>query len=441
MTNKLFGTDGIRGVVNEYPITAEVALELGKAFATFSERGKIIIGRDTRDSGNMLEDAFIAGLTSVGADVLPVGVIPSNGISHLIQANKCSGGVMISASHNPSNENGFKFFSSDGFKLSETAEQKLENIFSSKKFTTAKNPGSVFRVRDAKQNYIEMIVNSLKGNNLEGLEIGVDAGNGSASDYVKEIFSQLKADATIINNDPDGNNINENCGALHTQPLQKLVGEKKLDVGVAFDGDADRLVMVDEKGNKVGGDELLAILAVNLHKKARLKKNTLVVTEYSNSGLDDSLKELGVNVVRTNPGDKNVSKELFDNDYSVGGETSGHMIISEFSKTADALIAAIQILNIIKESGKKLSELASVVKKYPLTLINVPVKEKKAIGNMPSVFAVIKESKSQLDKGRIFVRYSGTEKKMRILVEAESEEAANNFANEIAEAVKAEVGE
>jgi len=366
---KLFGTDGIRGKANQYPITVEVALDLGKAFVTLitdnnsnnDKKIKIAVGKDTRISGAMLEEALIAGLNSAGADAVPFGVIPTNGISYLIGLHGCDGGIMISASHNPADENGFKFMSADGFKFSSELEKQLESIFFSKKFAKA-TPGSVFRLRDIKLDYISMVVDSLRGNNLAGLKIGVDTGNGAASHLVKDLFSELKAEARIINNEPDGTNINKG-GALFPEQLQKIVKENKLDAGIAFDGDADRLVMVDEAGDIIDGDALIAIAALNLKNNRKLNKNTIVVTDYSNRGLDDSMQKLGIKVVRTKTGDKFVSAELFNNDYSIGGETSGHFIFPEFSKTADAMLASVQILNAMKLQNKKLSELAAVVKK------------------------------------------------------------------------------
>ena len=442
---RLFGTDGIRGKVNEWPITADAALGLGKAFVALVSKNnggkiKIAIGRDTRVSGSMLEEALIAGVTSSGADALPFGVVPSNAVSYLLQLKDCDGGIMISASHNPADENGFKFFSSEGFKVPEEAEKELERIFFSKEFVKSETPGSVFRVRDVKQNYISMITDSLQGSDLSGLKVAVDAGNGAASYIVKDLLHELKAEATIINNEPDGNNINKG-GALFPEQLQKLVRENKLDAGVAFDGDADRLVMVDELGNVVEGDALIAAAAVNLKTKGKLNKNRVVVTGYSNIGLDVSLRKLGINVTRVNTGDKNVGNELFKHRLSVGGESSGHILFPEFSKTADAVLSSVQILNVMKEQGRKLSELAAVLEKYPQILMNVDVREKRELNGMPAVISKIKEAEKKLGgNGRVFVRYSGTENKLRILVEGESESEIKKLANDIAEAVKSEIG-
>ncbi len=442
---KLFGTDGIRGKASEYPISAEVALGLGRAFATLILKGKkgkakLVIGRDTRISGTMLEEALIAGINSAGADALPIGVIPSNAVSYFIGLHGCDGGLMISASHNPADENGMKFFSSDGFKISEEMEDKVEEILLSKKFVTATEPGSAFRVRGVKEDYIRFITGSLKGNDLSGLKIAVDAGNGSASYIVKDLFFELKADTTILNNEPDGANINEG-GALFPQRLQKLVVKNKLDAGIALDGDADRLVMVDELGNVVDGDSLIAIAALNLKRDNHLKEDTVVVTDYSNVGLDDSLSGFGIKVVRVKTGDKHVSDEIFRKSYSIGGENSGHLIFPEFSRTADALLSAVQLLNAMKEQGKKLSELASVVKKYPQVLVNVAVREKKPVEEIHSVAARIKEGEALLKgRGRVFTRYSGTENKLRILVEGKTEKEIKGIADSIASAVKSEIG-
>jgi len=383
-----------------------------------------------------LEEAVIAGMTAAGADAYPLGVVPSNSVSYLIGVHSCDGGIMISASHNAADENGFKFFSAEGYKISEETEQELENIFFSRKFAKAEEPGSVFRLRDVKQSCISMIADSLQGNNLAGLTLGVDPGNGSASYIVKDLFHELKADATIINNEPDGNNINQG-GAMLPQQLQELVKQNKLDAGIALDGDADRLIMVDELGNAVDGDVLIAIAAVNLKSKGKLGKNTIVVTNYSNTGLDTSLKDLGIQVTRVKTGDRHVSRELFSQKLSLGGENSGHIIFPEFAKTADALLASVQILGVMKEQGKPLSELAAVVKKLPQVMLNVTVKEKKDLKDLPSVTAQIREAEKTLDgKGRVFVRYSGTENKLRILVEGEKSEVIKELADSIAKSVE-----
>ena len=442
---KLFGTDGIRGVANKYPITAEVALGLGKAFVTAISKSepnkkiKIVVGRDTRISGNMLEESLIAGINAAGADVLPLEVIPSNAVSYFIGLHDCEGGVMISASHNPADENGMKFFSGKGFKLSETEEEKLEEIFFSRKYVQAE-PGTIYRVRDVKQGYISMVADSLRGADLEGLRIGIDAGNGAASYIIKDLFHELKATAEIINNEPDGHNINAG-GALSPGQLQELVKDKKLNAGVAFDGDADRLVMVDEHGNVLDGDTLIAIAALSLNRNGRLKGSTIVVTDYSNMGLDRSLDEHGIKVVRVQNGDKYVSQALFQDGYSLGGENSGHIIYSQFAKTADALVAAAQILALMKEQGSPLSELSTVIQTFPQIIINVDVVERRNLDEMQAVKTKIMEAENALQpNGRVFVRYSGTEMKMRILVEGQNKNEIQKYANSIAAEVQSAIG-
>ncbi|MBI2137151.1 phosphoglucosamine mutase [Candidatus Woesearchaeota archaeon] len=440
----LFGTDGIRGKVNVYPVTADAALGLGRAFVSFLGSGKkvkVVVGRDTRLSSSMLESALIAGITSAGGDALPLGVVPSNAVSHFLLLNGCGGGVMVSASHNPADENGFKFFSSDGFKLSEAAEAQFESVFNSKKIASSPVPGSVFRLHDVKDSYISMVKDSLRGLDISGLRVGVDAGNGSASYFVKDLFSELGVEAVIINNKPDGYNINLNCGALFPAQLQALVKGNKLDAGVAFDGDADRLSVVDEFGNVADGDSVIGIAALSMKKLGRLRGNSVVVTDYSNSGLDSSLAANGISVLRVKVGDRQVSDALFKNSFSVGGEKSGHVIFPEFARTADAVLASVQVLSAVKEGGKRVSELASFVEVYPQALLNVRVREKKPVEGMPSVVSLIEKAGAALGgNGRVFVRYSGTENTLRILVEGKDESEVKKLAEGIASAADLEVG-
>lgn len=445
---KLFGTDGIRGVAGRHPITPETVLELGKSLVTLisekkpadGEKTRIAIGRDTRISGSLLEESLISGITSSGADAALLGIIPSNAVSNFICVQGCDAGVMISASHNPPEQNGLKFFNAEGFKFTERDEDRLEEIFSSKAFVSG-DTGSVSRVKSAKEDYVSMIAESLGESDLSGLKMAVDPCNGAASGIVRKLFSRLKCDTVIINNDPDGNNVN-NGGTLFPEKLQSLVKDGNFDAGIALDGDADRLVMTDENGNALDGDSLIGIAAIHLQKNGRLPENTVVVTNYSNLGLDHSLKGPGIKVLRVQTGDKFVSQALFENNYAIGGESSGHIVFPEFSRTADALIAAVQILVILKESGKKLSELASSIKKYPQVMVNVAVREKKNPESMPPLMAKIKESEKNLGSGgRVFVRYSGTESKLRILVEGKEEKELKRIAAEIAQIAESLIGE
>ena len=437
---------GIRGVSGKHPVTPEAFLDFGKSFVTLisenkghGEKIRIVVGRDTRNSGKVLEKSLIAGITSAGADVSLIGIMPSNAVSHLVLVNGFDGGLMISASHNPSEQNGLKFFNAEGFKLSESEETRLEAIFSSKSFVSS-GEGAVSEISGAKENYIAMILNSLKDPSLSGLRLALDPGNGAGFSVIKEVFRKLDCSTAIINNQPDGNNVN--CGgALFPETLQNLVKEGGFDAGICLDGDADRLVMTDEKGNLLDGDSLIAIAAINLQKKGKLNGNTVVVTDYSNSGLDNSLKKHGIKVVRVKTGDRFVSQALSENDYSLGGELSGHIIFSEFSRTADAILASIHVLNALKEEEKKLSELASVIKKYPGFTLNVAVKEKKSLESMPLLMERIKKTQEILGKeGRVFVRYSGTENVLRILVEGQHEKELKRMAEEISETFKSQLG-
>ena len=441
---KLFGTDGIRGRYGEHPITSEMALKIGGAFVDFfsreSERPKVIIGRDTRSSGEGLQNAVVRGVTGSGGEALVLGVLPSNAVSFFVQNERAQGGIMISASHNPAEENGFKFFSGSGFKFSDLEEEKFEKALLAGNFVDAGQSGLKARSLPVCA-YRDFLAGSVKTRDLSGLRLAVDAGNGAASFIIEGLVKGLKADVNVINDQPNGVNINENCGALFPQQLQNLVKEKSLDAGIAFDGDADRLVMVDEKGCVIEGDSLIAMIALDMKKSGRLNQNTVVANDYSNGGLDFSLNKQGIRVVRVKTGDRFVSDELFENNYGVGGERSGHVIIPEFSKTADAVLVSLRMLEIMKREGRKLSELNSFVKFVPSVLINVEVTEKRDVSLMGGVRDAIGEVESLLaGKGRVFVRYSGTENKMRILVEGESENNIKSYADKIACSVRSEIG-
>lgn len=434
---KLFGTDGIRGKAGIFPITEEVARLLGKAIVTLvaSEGApRIIVARDTRASGVGLESALVAGIVDAGGEALMLGILPSNAVSFAILREHASAGVMISASHNPAEDNGLKFFNREGFKLSGEQEAEMEALLSSKKFSSGKGKESILGDYTP---YLDF----LAGNgNLAGLRIGVDAGNGAASFIVKDLFRQLGADAIVINNNPDGSNINADCGAMFPGKLQALIIEKKLNAGIALDGDADRLVLVDETGKVVDGDAIIGIAALHLKSRGKLASDTIVVTDYSNSGLDESLEKAGITTLRVKTGDKHVSEALFGNGYSIGGENSGHIIFTGLSKTADALLAAVQVLQAVNESGKKLSALAAAIQKYPQVLLNVDVREKRDISSMPEVASAIAAGEKALGQGRVFIRYSGTESKLRILVEGKSETQIKEIAERIAKAVRSEIG-
>ena len=437
---KLFGTDGIRGRYGEHPITRESAGNLGRAMATFLARGKkcpkVMIARDTRGSWKDLEPALAKGAADAGASVKLLGALPGNAVSFYVRNEKAQGGIMISASHNPAEENGFKFFNSAGFKFSEAQEREIEGILASESFGSS--PGNIARTGSAA--YLGFLRKSLHGD-LKGLKIAVDAGNGAASGIAGEIFGSLKAEAKIINCEPDGTNINEGCGAVSPQELQRVVREDRLDAGAAFDGDADRLAMADENGSLIPGDALIAAAAAWLKKKGRLKGSAVAVNDYSNGALEPFLEARGIRVSRVRTGDKFVSAELSEKNYSFGGESSGHIIFFDLARTSDAVLSAIQILGMMKQDGVKLSELAGGMKLLPQAAVNVEVREKREIRLMDGVAGAVQEAEAELgSEGRVFIRYSGTESLMRILVEGKSESKIKRHADKIAGEARQAIG-
>ncbi len=441
---QLFGTDGVRGIANQYPMTADIALKLGKAAAIVLGNGKkkpvILIGKDTRISGYMLEYSLTSGITSMGADVLLVGPMPTPAIAHLTKSFGADAGIVISASHNPAEHNGIKFFDRNGYKLSDEVEEKIEGLVFSNNFNhdniIADKIGKANRIDDAKGRYIEFAKAAINNNSLEGLKIVVDCAHGAAYHVSPQIFKELGADVVPIHNQPNGLNINKESGSLHPEKLKERVLKEKADLGVALDGDADRVIFVDEKGNEVDGDQIMALCALELNKQNRLSKNTVVSTVMSNIGFDVLMKKNKINVVRTDVGDRYVFDEMKSNGYNFGGENSGHLIFLDSSTTGDGTIAALHVLEIIKNNNKKLSELIKM-KKFPQILLNLEVEEKKPIEELPLVLKKIKEVEKKLeDKGRVYVRYSGTENLARILVEGENEEVIKKYAEEIAEEFK-----
>lgn len=446
---KLFGTDGVRGTANKYPITAEIALKLGKAAAIVLTKGKkkplFLIGKDTRASCYMLENALTSGLTSMGANVLLVGPCPTPGVAHLVRSFNADAGIMISASHNPFTDNGIKFFDFKGHKLPDKIEAKFENLVLNKDMKTdhidSDNIGRAKRIDDAQGRYIEFVKSSIDNASLNGLKIVLDCANGAAYKVAPLILTELGADVVVLNNQPNGVNINNECGALHPEVVKAAVLGHNADVGLSLDGDADRIIMVDNKGTIIDGDYILAIAAINLLEKKKLNKNTVVVTHYTNLAFDPLIKKHGGKIVRTDNGDRYVIEEMLKHHYNLGGEFSGHIIFSDYNSTGDGMIAALQILRIMKEKKKSLSQLASVLKKYPQVTINVNVKEKKPLDKMVNVQKEIKTAEKILgNKGRCLVRYSGTEMKARVMVEGSDKTIINNLADKIAKQIKREVG-
>ncbi len=447
---RLFGTDGVRGIANS-ELTCELAMKLGRAAAKVlsnnaRRRPLFVIGMDTRISSEMLSSSITAGLCSVGADVLLLGVVPTPAVAYLIGKYKADAGVMISASHNSAEFNGIKMFSGDGYKLPDALEDQIEEIIFNDDFDnetiTGADVGKVSYAKNAAKDYIDHLKSTIPAS-LEGLHIAVDCSNGSASVTAEKLFSELGADVKILFNEPDGININESCGSTHIEALSNYVKENKLDMGIAFDGDADRCLCVDENGELIDGDQIMAICSKDMMERGKLAKNTAIGTILTNMGFIKYCEENGVNFIATKVGDKFVLEEMLLEEYNFGGEQSGHIIFRDFATTGDGELTAIQLLSLVKRSGKKLSELAKIMKKYPQVSINVQVSQEGKVKfyTNKTVKAAIDNAKEELsDIGRIVVRPSGTEPKLRVMVECEDEKLMNKVANEVAEIVKKELG-
>lgn len=442
MAKKLFGTDGIRGVANIEPMTAETALKLGRAIAYVFKnrhhegRHRIVIGKDTRLSGYMLENAMVAGICSMGVDVLIVGPLPTPGIAFITNSMRADAGVVISASHNLYGDNGIKFFSRNGFKLSDELELKIEDYIFNESEThgpTEKEIGKAYRIEDAIGRYVQFAKSTFPSTlSLEGLKIVVDCANGATYKVAPEVFYELGADVVKIGCEPNGTNINKNCGALYPQDLAKKVLEEKADIGIALDGDGDRLIMVDEKGKVIDGDYIMAICATAMLARNSLKNKTLVATIMSNSGLEEAIERAGGKVVRTDVGDRHVVAEMRKEGHNFGGEQSGHLIFSDHTTTGDGVISSLQILKEMVSEKKPLSELAKCMKTYPQVLLNVTIKEKKPLEENIAICEALNKVKESLkNKGRAFIRYSGTEKLVRITVEGQDEKTINEMAKNI----------
>jgi phosphoglucosamine mutase len=445
VSQRLFGTDGVRGVANVYPMTAEVAMQLGRALAYLIRNGphrhRVIIGKDTRLSGYMLEQALAAGITSMGVDVWLTGPLPTPGISNLTTSMRADAGAVISASHNPYQDNGIKFFWRDGFKLPDETEAKLEELLSTGAMDTirptADNIGRAFRLEDARGRYIVFLKATFPRElTLEGMTIVVDCANGAAYKTAPSVLEELGAKVISLGVSPDGTNINEKCGALHPEGLSRAVVEHGANLGLALDGDADRLIVVDEKGKVVDGDAIMAICTGELVAREQLKKKTLVSTVMSNIGLERAVARWGVKVARTRVGDRYVVEEMRKHGYNLGGEQSGHLLFLDHSTTGDGTLAALQLLAVMCRQAKPLSELASIFEPVPQTLLNVVVKEKRELGELPEVMKAIQSVEQRLGSaGRVLVRFSGTEPKVRILIEGEDAGRNEAYAKEIAEAL------
>ncbi len=443
---RLFGTDGIRGIVNA-ELTCELALNVGRATAIVLTEGKIdrpkiIIGKDTRLSSDMLESALIAGLCSIGADVLMLGVVPTPAVAFLVKKYKADAGIMISASHNPYEFNGIKIFSSDGYKLPDDVEEEIEEIILDEKvemnYPQGKDIGKVHYAENAVIDYVEHIKNTLNVD-LKGIRVAFDCSNGAASRTAKRLFEDLGAECYMLFDDPNGTNINDDCGSTHMNSLVEYVKSHKLDVGIAFDGDADRCLAVDENGNIIDGDFIMAICAKDLKARGKLKKDTVVGTIMTNMGFNNFCNENDLKFVSTKVGDRYVLEDMLREDYNFGGEQSGHVIFLDYTTTGDGQLTAAQLLSIIKSKKEKLSNLAKVMKRYPQVMVNVKINSDSKIlfYTDEEIKKKISYVKDQLgNAGRILVRVSGTEPLIRVMLEGEDYNKITSLADEVASLIK-----
>ncbi|MCS7063758.1 MAG: phosphoglucosamine mutase [Methylacidiphilales bacterium] len=445
----LFGTDGIRGVANQEPVTAEIALRLGKAVAqVFSETGRrrVLVGRDTRLSCDMLESAVVAGLTSGGMDVTLLGVVPTPAVALLTKNFGAAAGIMISASHNSFEDNGLKVFQSDGYKCSPEIEAHLENLILQKGMDTTSpigfGIGRVSYFENAAGFYKLKAQDSFSfTERLHGIKIVVDCANGAATETTPSVLRELGAEVITIHAQPDGCNINHHCGSTHPEALLQAMKEHQAQIGIAHDGDADRVLLCDENHELLDGDEILAIIALDFLKQKRLQHATVVATHMSNLGLDEALSQAGGKVVRVPIGDKHVIEEMLRGDYNLGGEQSGHIIVRDYATTGDGLVTALQILRIMKVSHQPLSQLRKCINKYPQAQFNVNVREKPPLESIPEITQALREAEKALgNQGRVLLRYSGTEPKIRLLVEAKNADQVSYISNHILQPIKSVLG-
>lgn len=447
---KIFGTDGVRGRANTIPMTVEIALALGRAagklFRTHQGKHRVVIGKDTRLSCYMFENALIAGLCSMGVDTLMVGPFPTPGVAFITKAYRADAGIVISASHNPYYDNGIKFFSSEGFKLPDKWEEEMEALVCHNDFEDAlpsdDEVGRNTKINDADGRYIEFVKATFPRRlSLKNIKVALDCANGAAYKVAPLVFRELDAQVFIYGNTPNGLNINEGCGSLNPEMVQKAVIDHRADVGIALDGDADRVVMVDENAQIVDGDTILAICARDMQKQGLLRHNKVVATVMSNFGFLKAMEQLGIEVIRAPVGDRYVIQEMLKHEANLGGEQSGHMIFLDHNTTGDGLVCALQVLRIMIETDSKLSDLASIFKRYPQATVNVRVKTKPPLDSLNSVQeAKIQVEKTLADSGRVLIRYSGTENICRVMVEGPKVKQVHEMAHLIAAAVRSEIG-
>lgn len=439
---KLFGTDGIRGIANTYPMTAEMAMKIGRATARLFKNSKrkhrILVGRDTRLSGPMIESALASGICSMGVDAIAAGPLPTPAVSFLTADMRADAGIMISASHNPFEDNGIKIFSAEGFKLPDEMEERIEALLSSKEIErnlpTGGDMGRILTIDNAEARYIDHLKSTFpRKRTLEGLKIVVDCANGAGYRVAPRIFEELGAEVIPMADRPDGRNINLHCGAMHPEKISAAVRRHRADIGVALDGDADRVIFSDEKGSKMDGDHVLAICALDMKARNRLRDDTVVATVMSNMGLEIALREAGIRLLKTEVGDRYILREMLRGGFNLGGEQSGHLIFLDHSTTGDGILSALQVLSIMKERGQRLSELRSVMKTLPQVIVNVKVRKKKDLEKIPPVQKATEEAERKLGtKGRILVRYSGTQPLCRVMIEGASKKDISDMANRIA---------
>ena len=439
---KYFGTDGIRGIAGE-SLTADLSFKVGKALGKLltekKEHPKVIIGRDTRISCDMIEQALTAGLTSTGVNVMTVGTIPTPAIAYLTKTIETDSGIMISASHNPYQDNGIKIFGPDGFKLTDDQELEIEHLIDNTdeiKNASFEKIGKLYSGNELTQKYVQHIKQSISGD-LSGIKIALDCANGATTGVAPFIFGDLEADIETIGCKPNGININDNVGSTKIDTIANFVKENNVDVGFAFDGDGDRVLAVDSKGNIVDGDKIMFILAKHLKEQGELKDNMVVSTVMSNIGFYKAIEENGLQSVKTAVGDRYVVEEMRNNDYSLGGEQSGHIILMNYATTGDGILTAVKLANIIKTSGKSLEELAGEVSIYPQKLVNIKVIDKKSAMEDVEILAECEKVEEELEgNGRILLRASGTENLIRVMVEASSDELTDKYCEQVAKIVR-----
>jgi len=454
---KIFGTDGVRGTANVEPVTAETALKLGRAAghvfknlereARGHGRHKIVLGKDTRLSGYMLENAISSGILSMGVDVLFIGPLPTPGVAYVTRSLRADAGIVITASHNPYADNGIKFFRADGYKLDDKIEADIENLVFSGEIEnirpTAEEIGKAVRIDDALARYIEFAKASFpRGMTLDGMRIVVDAANGAAYKATPCVLRELGADVIVFGNQPDGKNINKDCGSMHPQHFCQRVKEFRADVGIAHDGDADRVIMCDERGELIDGDDIMAIAALEMLEQGTLAEKTLVSTVMSNAGLDAAISAAGGKVIRTGVGDKLVIDEMLRSGFNFGGEQSGHLIFRDHGTTGDGLVAALQMLRIMKSSGKPLSKLAKCWARFPQLVTNVKVREKMPFDKLDGILDLVEQAEAEVqpEGGRVLLRYSGTEPKARLLIEGPKQAVLEKWSKQICDTLKRQVG-